>query len=319
MRKLIAKGDDPIEVKRQKQAQARAATSFKTATEEFLDLYEDEWKNEKHRKQWRATLETYAFPAIGDEPVDKIDAARINDVLAPIWSKVPETARRVKNRIERVVQWVKDGKPLPTSTASRHKKNHPALPYQEIPNFMAELRSRDSVSARALEFLILTAARTGEVIGARWDEINLKQKLWIVPASRMKAGREHRVPLSDRAVEILKSLYTDDEEGFVFLGARKGAGLSNMAMLELLRGMRRGLTVHGFRSTFSTWASEATPYPNMVTEAALAHVVGDKIEAAYRRGDLFDKRARLMRDWAAYCGKPAVAKTGNVVALRAQN
>jgi integrase len=223
----------------------------------------------------------------------------INEAVMPIWTRTPETARRVRGRIERVVQWVKDGKPLPSSGNSR--KHHEAVPWQELPQFMSELRKRDSVSARALEFTILTAARTTPTIEAKWSEFDLDAKVWTVPAERMKTPRDHRVPLSAPVIQLLQALPREAGDDFVFIGARKGKGLSNMAMLELLRSLRSGVTVHGFRSSFKDWASEATHTPNMVSEAALAHVVGDKTEAAYRRGDLFQKRRKLMTEWARYC------------------
>jgi integrase len=336
-RRQLAAGIDPIEARRAKEDGDRKTRieniTFKEAVEEYLGLYQDEWKNQKHRAQWRSTLESYAFPKLGSRPVPAIDAAVINDCLSSIWKEVPETASRVKNRIEKVLKWVKDGKPLPTTTASRRAKPHPSLPFGELPGFLTELRKREGVSPKALEFLILTAARTGDVIGARWSEFDLKAKLWTIPAARMKAPRDHRVPLSERALEILKTAYTDGSD-FVFIGGSKGTGLSNMAFLELVRGMNaerakaglpkyvdpklddREIVPHGFRSTFSTWASETTAYPNMVTEAALAHSIGDKTEAAYRRGDLFAKRVRLMRDWAAYCAMPSKANGANVVKLR---
>jgi integrase len=180
-------------------------------------------------------------------------------------------------------------------------KHHQALPYAELPAFVAELRQKEGVSARALEFCILTAARTGEVIGATWPEIDLKAGAWTIPASRMKGGREHRVPLSKRAIAILKALPEEDGNDHVFIGTIARRGLSNMSMLELLRGMREGLTVHGFRSAFKDWASETTKHSNDVVEMALAHTIAGKTEAAYRRGDLYEKRSRLMRDWAAFC------------------
>ena len=308
-RQLLADGLDPIEVKiTAKDAAAkesRERLTFKQATEEFLNLHADGWRNAKHRAQWKSTLTEHAFPKLGERAVASIDAALINEAVAPIWTKTPETARRVRGRIERIVQWVKDGKPLP-GAGKNGKRNHPALPWQEIPQFMSELRERQGVSARALEFTVLTAARTGEVIGATWDEIDLDSKTWTVPAERMKSGREHRVPLSARVVELLESLHREDGNLYIFIGGRSGVGISNMAMLELLRGMRSGLSVHGFRSAFKDWAAEATHTPNMVSEAALAHVVADRTEAAYRRGTMFAKRAKLMTEWARYCAsKPA--------------
>jgi len=305
-RQLLADGIDPIEhrlaAKDAAAREARERRTFREASDEFLRLHAPTWKNDKHRHQWKSTLKEYAFPKLGERAVASIDAAIINEAVAPIWLKVPETARRTRGRIERIVQWVKDGMPLPTNSKNGNgKRNHPALPWQEIPAFMAELRQRESVSARALEFCVLTAARTGETIGAKWPEINLDEKVWIIPAARMKASREHRVPLSARAVEILQSLPRERGNDHVFIGGRKGEGLSNMAMLEMVRGLRSEITTHGFRSAFKDWSSEATATPNMVSEAALAHIVGDKVEAAYRRGDLFQKRRKLMTEWARYC------------------
>ena len=197
--------------------------------------------------------------------------------------------------------------------AKKQRQHQAALPFLEAPRFMAELRLRDSTSARALEFLVLTAARTNEVIGATWDEIDLKARVWTVPDVRMKAGTEHRVPLSDRAVAILDAMPRRGK--FVFAGRGQNS-LSNMAMLELLRGMQPGITVHGFRSSFRDWCAEGTNYPNHVAEAALAHAIGDKVEAAYRRGDLFEKRRQLMRDWSAFVAKPVPAEGSNVSQIR---
>ena len=191
---------------------------------------------------------------------------------------------------------------LPAKTKVAAVEHHNALPYRDLPDFMRQLRAKDSASARALEFTILCAARTGEVIGAKWSEVDLDANLWTIPAERMKAGKEHRVPLSDRALIMLEALPRDGD--YVFLGAARDRPLSNMAMLELVRGMREGLTVHGFRSTFRDWAAEQTAYPHELCEIALAHTVGNKVEAAYRRGDMMEKRRRLMADWAEYCERP---------------
>jgi integrase len=314
-RQLLADGIDPIEAKiAAKDAaakEARERLTFRQAAKQFLDLHADGWKNDKHREQWKSTLAEHAFPKLGDRAVSSIDTALINEAVMPIWTKTPETARRVRGRIERIVQWVKDGKPLP-SAGRNGKRNHPALAWQELPQFMAELRQREGISARALEFTILTAARTGEVIGATCDEIDFEAEVWTIPASRMKSGREHRVPLSDQVLEILRHLPTEANNPYLFIGARTGGGLSNMAMLELLRVMRSGKSVHGFRSAFKDWCSEATHTPNMVSEAALAHIVADKTEAAYRRGDLFQKRRKLMTEWARYCH----SKAATVLTLR---
>ncbi|HLH98750.1 MAG TPA: integrase arm-type DNA-binding domain-containing protein [Xanthobacteraceae bacterium] len=316
-------GVDPIEARRAERDAERnernERITFEQATEEFLRLHEAGWTNAKHRKQWRSTLQTYAYPKLGDRPVKAIDAALINEALAPIWVSTPETASRLKQRVERVIQWVKDGKPLPAPSASKRTKNHPALPYPEIPQFMADLRDHKGISAQALEFLILCAGRTNEVIGAKREEFDLEHKIWTIPADRMKAKRPHRVPLSDRAITLLKTLPTEAGNEFMFIGPRAGKGLSNMAMLELMRGMRPDYVVHGFRSTFKDWCSEQTTFPNIVSEAALAHAIKDKTEAAYRRGDLLEKRKALMSAWARYCTTPpakASATADVVVPLR---
>ena len=321
-RQQLADGIDPVEARlaerdaRRKDEAERI--TFKDATAKYLAVHEGGWRNAKHRAQWRSTLETYAFPTLGHRPVKAIDAALINTALVDVWRKVPETATRTKQRIERVVQWVRDGMPLPAPRKSKRVTHHAAMPWKEIGGFMADLRERDSISARALEFAILAAARTGEVIGARWDEIDLDDKVWTVPAERMKAHKAHRVPLSDRAVEILDGLPREKGSPYIFPGGKAKQPLSNMAMLELLRGMWPGLTVHGFRSAFKDWCSESTNYPNIVSEAALAHTISDKVEKAYRRGELLEKRRRLMRDWAAYCERPANSGLENVTSLRAR-
>lgn len=318
-RQLLADGRDPIEARlaerdAQRKEEAERIT-FKDAAVKYLAVHEAGWRNAKHRQQWRNTLATYAYPSLGTRPVKAIDAALVNGALADIWRKTPETASRVKQRIERIVQWVRDGTPLPTPSEAKRVRHHPALAWAEIPTFMAELRQRASVSARALEFAILTAARTGEVIGATWEEIDLDGRLWTIPAARMKGGKIHRVPLSDRAIEILRDLPREKGSAYVFPGGKAQAPLSNMAMLELVRGVRPGLTVHGFRSTFKDWCSETTNHPNIVSEAALAHTIPDKVEKSYRRGELLEKRRRLMRDWATYCARPPI-EGGNVTLLR---
>ncbi|MGE0603848.1 MAG: tyrosine-type recombinase/integrase [Xanthobacteraceae bacterium] len=313
-RQQLADGIDPIEARLRAQearlATERAQITFKEAAEEFVDVHEADWRNAKHRQQWRNSLSTYAYPKLGARPVAAIDDALITEAVAPIWRTKAETASRVKQRIERVLAWVKAGKPLPVAAKARNAKHHDAMAFTEIPAFMSELRIRDSVSARALEFTILTAARTGETIGAKWPEIDLAANVWTIPAERMKAGREHRVPLIGRALEILEGL--SKRRGFLFAGAIDGKGLSQQAMLELLRGMREGVTVHGFRSSFRDWVAEATNHPSQVAEMALAHTIENKVEKAYRRGDLFEKRKRLMRDWEQYCG----GKGGKVVLLK---
>lgn len=317
-RQLILDGQDPIEVKHEARDEARSETAermlFKDAVERFLVLHENEWKNDKHRAQWRSSLKTYAYPTLGFRPVSAIDGALITEALTPIWTKKPETARRVKQRIERVVQWVKDGKPLPAQGASKRVRHHPAVPFAEMSAFMADLRDRKSVSARALEFVILTASRTSEVIEARWSEVDLGSRTWTIPDNRMKAGKEHAVPLSKRAMAILQEIPREKGSCYIFPGAKAKSPLSNMAMLELLRGMRNdGATVHGFRSTFRDWAGDRTNFAREVIEHALAHRIKDKAEAAYRRSDAIEKRRQLMEAWARYCEPPP--QSAKVVAL----
>ncbi len=258
-----------------------------------------------------------------------VDTALVLKVLEPIWTEKSETATRVRGRIEAVLDWAKarefrDGdnparwkghldKLLPARSKVARVRHHPALPYQDIPAFMEALRARDGIGARALEFVIMTATRTSETIKTKWSEIDVDERAWTIPAERMKGDREHRVPLSDRALVILADL--PREADFVFPGAREAAPLSNMAMLKVLKSMGHDdLTVHGFRSTFRDWAAETTAYPAHVAEMALAHAVSDQVEAAYRRGDLFEKRRKLMADWSAYCSLSAGG--GDVIAIR---
>jgi integrase len=240
-RQLLDDGVDPIEARlasRDLDAKAaRERLTFKEATEKFLAVHEAGWRNAKHRAQWRSSLKAHAFPILGERPISAIDQALINDAVSSIWSTTPETARRVRDRIERICQWTRDGMPLPT-TNGNGKKHHPALAWQDIPTFVADLRQRDGISARAIEFLTLTAARTGEVIGATWGEIDLDEKVWNIPAERMKSHRPHRVPLSAPVIDILKALPREKDNPYAFIGGRAGKGLSNMGMLELLRGMR---------------------------------------------------------------------------------
>jgi integrase len=311
-RLLIVDGVDPIEDKRARRDARRTQTAettlFRDAVKEFLNLHSPTWKNAKHKWQWQRSLEQFALKNLGGRPVGAIDGALITETLAPIWQTKTETARRVKQRIERVCQWIKDGKPLPSQNGNG-VRHHPAPPFAELGDFMVELAKRQGHAARALEFCILTAGRTSEVLGARWDEIDLHGKVWTVPAERMKAGRPHRVPLSSPALALLRNQH-DDGSGLVFLGPTQGKPLSNMAMLMLLRKMgRRDLTVHGTRSAFSDWCRERTAYPRDVVEMALAHAIKDKTEAAYRRGDALPKRALLMQEWANYCYSPAVEAT----------
>jgi integrase len=301
-RAMVRDKRDPLEAKRKAQDEARNATGerqlFRDAAEEFISLHTSTWRNERHQKQWPATLKAYAYPTLGNRPIGEIDGALITEALVGIWQDKAETARRTKQRIERVIQWVKDGKPLPNLDAAKPQRHLAALPYKDLPELVSELRDNDSLSARCLEFTILTAARTSEALGATWDEIDLDAALWVVPASRMKGNRTHKVPLPDRVIAILRDLPRTGDRIF--------PSLSSKAMLQLLGRLRPGVTVHGFRSTFMDWSHETTAFAKVAIDMALAHAVSDKVEAAYRRGDLFDKRRRLMSEWAAYCEAPAI-------------
>jgi integrase len=319
-RRLLLDGIDPIDRRKSERAAVRIAegrgVTFKDCAERHITSHEAGWRSPKHAALWRATLVTYAYPVFGALPIAAVDTSLVLEVLEPIWTTKPETAGRVRGRVEAILDWatargMRSGenparwrghldKLLPARGKVARVRHHSAMPYAELPNFLIALRGEGGVSARALEFAILTAARTGEVIRATWAEINLTSAVWTIAAERMKGGKEHRVPLSERALALLAGLPREGE--FVFLGGQRKRPLSNMAMLKTLARMgRRDLTTHGFRSTFRDWAAEATGYPNEVLELALAHAIGSKVEAAYRRGDLFEKRRRLMADWARYC------------------
>jgi integrase len=336
-RQQLLDGIDPLDARAaERAAQALAAArmlTFEAAAHQYFDAHERKWKNAKHRAQFLSTLRDYVFPKIGKLSIAAIDTGLVLKCLEPIWTDKTETANRVRSRIESVLDWatvrgyrtgdnparwkghLSEVLPAPSSIAK--PEHHAALAFTALPEFMIALAPREGIAARALEFTVLTAARTGEVIGAAWSEIDLKAKVWTVPANRIKGGKEHRVPLSGRAVEILEALPTEKGNDHVFIGPSKGTGLSNMAMAAVLKRMDRDdITVHGFRSTFRDWAAERTGYPNHVVEMALAHVIGDKVEAAYRRGDLFEKRRRLMSDWARYCSTAPAKAAGNVTPLR---
>ena len=339
-RRLLRAGIDPLaqreaeEAQRKAQAVAQAAAAvaeamtFRTVAGYYLAAHEAGWRNTKHRQQWENTLTTYAYPHFGDVAVGDLDTGHIMAALEPMWRDKPETASRVRGRIEAVLDYAKsrgwrDGENparwrghianlLPKRSKVAAVKHHPALPWRDIGPFMAKLREQeaDSAAAIALRFTILTATRTNEALGARWAEIDMAEAVWTIPAERMKAGQEHRIPLTADALALLKQAAklraTTDADAYVFPGQRKKRPLSNMAMAMLLRRMDRAdLTVHGFRSTFRDWAAEATAFDRETAEAALAHGVRDKVEAAYRRGDLFDKRRRLMEAWAEHCANPA--------------
>ncbi|MFC4270596.1 tyrosine-type recombinase/integrase [Sneathiella chungangensis] len=321
-RRLRYEGIDPIEKRNEQKRQSRLETAktvtFRFCANEYIRLNRAGWRNPRQAKQWESSLRTYAFPVLGDLPVDKIDIGLVLRVLEPIWQTKAETASRVRGRIESVLDWAKARKFREGENPARWKGNlsmvlpskkkvakvvhHPALPYTEVSDFISDLRKRDGLSALGLELVILTACRTGEIIKAKWSEFDLDKKLWTIPADHMKSGREHRVPLSEPALDVLKELKEHSRNDFVLPGNGNKGGSSNMIFLQLLRRMGRSdITAHGFRSTFRDWAAEKTDYQNEVAEMALSHAVGDRVEAAYRRGDMFEKRQQLMDDWAMYC------------------
>ncbi len=326
--KLKRDGVDPIDARRIEK-QRKQGSSFRDVANGYVEAQRPGWKNAKHAAQWSSTLNTYAFPKIGDLDIAKITTDDILAVLKPIWTEKHETATRLRQRVEAVMDAatalkLREGenparwkghleKLLAAIPKKQRVRHHPAMPWKELPGFRAELRQNNSISSLALQFTILTACRTGEVVGAKWNEIDLQAKIWTIPGGRMKASLEHRVPLSKQVVELLKSVPKIKGTDYVFFGASQGRPLSNMAMLELLRGMREGLTVHGFRSTFRDWVGEATNFPHELAEMALAHSIRNQTEAAYRRGDLLEKRRELMQAWADYAtGKGKVAKLSSV-------
>ncbi len=320
-RKKKRAGIDPLTDKQSRRRAIRVAhdnmMTFADCAEQYVDAHAPGWSNLKHIAQWRSTLTKLAGPVIGHVPVDQVDTALILRCLEPIWVTKTETANRLRGRIESVLDWstvrgYRTGdnparwrghldKLLPRPNKVAKVKHHPALPYTDVGAFMAALRQGEGIATRALEFSILTATRTNEVIQAEWSEFDFNAEMWIVPAERMKAKREHRVPLSPAAINVLKSVEGYDKK-YVFPGHKRGSHLSNGGMLAVLKRLkRRDITVHGFRSTFRDWCAESTNYPSDVAEMALAHTLRDKTEAAYRRGDLFEKRTHLMDDWAKYC------------------
>jgi integrase len=335
-RKALAEGKDPIAARRASEAalaaSAAGSVTFEACATAYIAAHADAWRNAKHAAQWTATLTAYAYPVLGKLPAHEIETAHVMRVLEPIWKAKTETATRVRGRIEAVLDWATArgfragdnparwrgllSNLLPARSKVRRVAHHPALPYSDVGSFMEHLRNQQGQAARALEFLILTAARTGEATGATWDEIDFGATTWTVPAERIKAGKTHRVPLSAPALALLKRQAGVRQSEWVFSGSRRGRPLSNNAILALLERMGRSdLTAHGFRSTFRDWAAEHTNYPREVAEMALAHAVGDKVEAAYRRGDLFDKRCRMMNDWSRFCSAAAKPESDNVLAL----
>ncbi len=342
--RLVRSGVDPLAQRKAEKAAAKAEAqraavrgiTFRDVAKQYIDAHEVAWRNPKHRAQWRNTLDTYAFPHFGDVPVAEVATAHVLAALEPIWQTKAETATRVRGRIEAALDyatargWRQGDNParwrghlanlLPARGKVAPVEHHAALPWREIGDFMTALRKQAGVSAQALAFTILTAGRTGEVLGAAWHEIDLGAKIWTVQAARMKAGKEHRVPLAEPALAVLgdmaKLRTSTDPGAYVFPGGKHSKPLSLMALAMALRRMKRDhLTVHGFRSTFRDWAAEATSYQREVAEAALAHKLGDKTEAAYQRGDMLAKRSRLMAEWAAFCDRPP-AQSGTVTPIR---
>jgi integrase len=326
-KQLVTDGIDPIDAKHDSIAAARVdaakRVTFRQVTEEFLQLSPValKWTNDTHRKQWRQSLEDYAFPIVGSVPVGQIDVALVTKALTPIWKEYPATASRLRGRIEKVlayatVKGLRSGDNparwdiLQTIFATSKQVHHAALKYDELPAFMARLKAVEGIHARAAEFMILTATRTSEALNSRWDEIDLEAGTWTIPPERMKARKEHRVPISAAALELLRSLPRVNE--FVFAGT-KGAA-SRSTLFKVVKEIDPEVTAHGFRATFRTWCAERTSYPEAVTEQALAHTIGTAVEKAYKRTDLFDRRRRLMSDWAKFCTAPAVI-SGNVVPM----
>jgi integrase len=310
-RKLARQGGDPLDEKRK---QRRDIPTFAQAAEQVHAEHKPSWRNDKHGQQWINTLRQYVLPQIGGTPVDQIDTADVLRVLAPIWLTKPETARRVRQRVGTVLDWARAAgfrsgdNPVGGVAKGLPKQNgrddhHAALPYADVPDFVQRLQGSeaDELTCLAFEFLILTASRTSEVREARWSEVSEIERLWTVPAERMKAGRVHRVPLSPRSLEILKRAKAlGAGSAFVFPGRSRDKPMSNMVFLMLLRRMNQAITAHGFRSSFRDWAAESTSFPREVAEMAWAHAVESKVEAAYRRGDLLEKRRQLMEHWADF-------------------
>jgi len=334
-------GIDPIDARAEAEAATEEMPTFTNCAARHIRAHRRGWSNQKHARQWVSSLKTYARPVIGDKPVNAISTEDVLSILKPIWNTKTETAKRVQGRIENILDYAaahgyRDqtnparwrghlDKLLPRPTRIKKPVHHPAMPYADLPAFMAELRANGSVSALALQLLILTATRTSEVLKARWEEIDLEARTWTVPASRMKGGREHRVPLSDAALNVLEDLPKIHGNPYLFPGARQGRPLSNMALLQLIRGMGYGVdgtrgdyVPHGFRSSFRDWSGEVSSFPRDVAEMALAHVIENKVEAAYRRGDLFAKHARMMQEWADFVTRAPASVTSLLTAERIQ-
>lgn len=325
-RKELLNGQDPIDRRKAaRNTDTSGQPTFAACSQSYIAAHEHGWKSRKHRDQWTNTLDTYVGPVFGDKPVDVINVGLVMQVLEPLWPTKTETASRLRGRIEAVLDWAtvrgyRSGENparwrghlealLPVRTKVRKVRHHPALPYVELSPFVKRLRESDAAAGRALLFTILTAARTGEVIGATWSEIDAPKSTWTIPADRMKAGREHRVPLGPQAMALLG----EPQAGHIplFISGKSDRALSNIAMLALLRRWKRtDITPHGFRSTFRDWVAEQTEFPQELAEMALAHAISNKVEAAYRRGDMFERRRDLMHAWEAYCLSDNEARDG---------
>lgn len=313
LREVLAAGGDP----KAERVKDKGVPTFGECADAYIEAMRPSWRNAKHVDQWVMTLKQYAKP-LRSVPVDEVTTQDVLKVLQLRWQRTPETAERLRGRIENVLdaakakgfrsgenpaRWRGHLDQLLPKRQRLTRGHHAALDYEAVPTFMADLRDRPAIAARALEFTILTASRSGEVFGAQWGEIDRAKKAWIIPADRMKGAREHRIPLGSRAMQIVEAMSRLDTDGHVFPGPKPGKPLSSMAMAMLLKRMKISVTVHGFRSSFRDWASEVTGFSHEVCEMALAHTVSNKAEAAYRRGDLFDKRRKLMDAWDGYCAR----------------
>jgi integrase len=332
-RSAILSGLDPIEARegenRKRALEAAKANTFSQCAASYIESHRAGWRNEKHADQWENTIKTYCEPVIGPLPVQDVDTGLVLKILEPIWSSKPETASRLRGRIENIIDWAKArgyrsgenparwkghlNQLLPALAKKRRVVHHKALPFPQVGEFLLRLREMPGVASRCLEFTILTAARTNEATQAKPEELDLSNAIWTIPASRMKIKKEHRVPLSPRVLEIVREML-DLKGDYLFPGAKQGNPISNMAMLALLERMDVDITVHGFRSSFRDWAAERTNFPHEVCEMALAHTISNAAEAAYRRGDLFEKRRKLMDAWVDFLNTPHLE--GAVIPIR---
>jgi len=333
MRKQLKAGTDPLGERDERRLQAQIERArritFDDAADKFIAAHEPSWKNTKHIQQWHNSLKTYVRPILGPMPVSEIETGDIIRIIEPIWKTKTETASRVRGRIEKVLDWARahgyrEGTNpaawkghlelmLPAKGKIAAVKHHPAMPYEELPGFIKQLRAQDAISARALEFTIMTGARTSEVTGATLAEFNMNSKTWTIPAARTKSGKEHTVPLTDRMLEIMQDAKGRNATAAIFVNPSTGMPLSNMAMAELLKGMRPDVSVHGFRSTFRTWLAEQTHFPHDLCELALGHAIKDGVVKAYKRTDLLERRRKMMWQWEVFCNTP---HRGQVVPLK---